>query len=63
MEREQGLNLVKLYDGHFPEELLETYLDYYSMNETEFFEVLDKWANKDILIKEGRYWKPNFEIV
>ncbi len=63
MEREQGLNLVKLYDGHFPEELLETYLDYYSMNEIEFFEVLDKWANKDILIKEGRYWKPNFEIV
>ena len=26
MDREQAINLVNLYDGHFPEEFIETYL-------------------------------------
>ena len=62
MDREQAVNLVNLYDGQFPEEFLEIYLNYYEMKENVFFNVIDKWANKAILKKEGRYWKPNFEI-
>jgi N-acetyl sugar amidotransferase len=63
MDREQAKNLVMLYDGQFPEELLKTYLDYYDIVEDEFFNILDKWANKKILKKDGRFWKANFEIV
>ena len=63
MNRDQAKNLVTLYDGKFPEELLDSYLNYYTMSEVEFFKILDKWANKDILKKEGRFWKANFKII
>ena len=63
MDREQAKNLVTLYDGQFPEELLETYLEYYDMEKNEFFNILDKWANKEILKKDSQFWKANFEII
>ena len=49
MSREQAINLVKLYDGLYPHEYIETYLDYYKMNKNEFDKVLDHWANKKFL--------------
>jgi len=48
MSRDQALNLVRLYDGLYPEELVPEYLDYYQMTKKEFKEVLDKWTNKDL---------------
>ena len=51
LSRDQAINLVKLYDGLFPEQYLELYLNYYQMKKEDFFEVLDSWANKDILEK------------
>lgn len=48
MTREQAVNLVRLYDGQFPHEHLETYLDYYEMSQIEFREVLNKFTNKDL---------------
>ena len=36
MTREQGVNLVRLYDGHYPEEFIGTYLEYYRMTLEEF---------------------------
>ena len=63
MDRDQAKNLVSLYDGQFPEELVTKYLKYYSISENDFFKILDKWANKDILRKEGKFWKSNFEII
>ncbi len=62
MTREQAVNLVRLYDGHYPEEFIETYLDYYQMSQEEFDTVLDKWVNKELFEKiDGRY-SPTFEI-
>jgi hypothetical protein len=62
MTREQAINLVRLYDGHYPEEFIETYLDYYQMTHDEFNAVLDKWANKELFKKvDGRY-TPTFSI-
>lgn len=63
MSREQGRNLVTLYDGTYPKEYVQTYLDYYGMTETEFDEVLDRWANIDILEKIDGRWKPRFTII
>ena len=51
MNRTQAINLVKLYDNHFPEEHLKLYLDYYEMKERDFLEVIDKWANKELFEK------------
>lgn len=63
MTRDQGINLVKLYDGIFPEEFMDSYLDYYEMNKKEFFKIIDKWANKKILKKINNKWVRNFDIV
>jgi len=63
MDRAQAVNLVRLYDGHYPEEFLNTYLDYYQISRGEFDAALDKWANRDIFAKVDGYWKPLFTVV
>jgi N-acetyl sugar amidotransferase len=63
MDRNQAINLVRLYDGHYPEEFIETYLDYYDMTMDEFEAVLDKWVNRDLFKKVDGRWTPNFNIV
>ena len=62
MTRDQAVNLVRLYDGHFPEEFLALYLDYYQINEEEFLNILDKYANRDLFEKIDNRWSPKFEL-
>jgi N-acetyl sugar amidotransferase len=62
MDRDQAVNLVRLYDGHYPEEFMELYLDYYQMTHKEFDSVLDRYANKDLFEKIDHFWKPKFTI-
>ena len=62
MTREQGINLVKLYDGSYPEEFINEYLVYFQMSKKEFDSILDKWANKKIFYKDKKRWIPKFEI-
>jgi hypothetical protein len=62
MTREQAINLVRLYDGHYPEEFIETYLDYYQMTQDEFDMILDKWVNKDLFKKVDGRWLPTYTI-
>ncbi len=63
MTREQGINLLRLYDGHYPEDYIDTYLDYYGMSKIEFDEVLDRWTNKELFEKESGRWKPKYKII
>ena len=63
MTRDQAVNLVRLYDGQYPEEFIPTYLEYYRMSEAEFDAVLDQWANRKIFKKENGRWKPLFTVV
>jgi N-acetyl sugar amidotransferase len=62
MDRDQAINLVRLYDGHYPEEFIETYLEYYQMTIDEFDAVIDKWVNRELFKKVHGRWKPTFEI-
>ena len=62
LSRDQGINLVKLYDGIFPEQFLDLYLDYYQMTKDDFMGVLDSWANKNILEKVNEKWSLKIEI-
>ncbi len=62
MDRNQAINLVNLYDGKYPEEFINTYLEYYDMTLVEFNTVLDKWANKDLFEKKDKMWIPKFKI-
>lgn len=62
MDRDQAVNLVRLYDGHFPEEFVKLYLDYYEMGRSEFDAVLDRWVNRELFDKVNGYWHPKFEV-
>lgn len=63
MDRAQAVNLVRLYDGHYPGEFLDTYLEYYQISRGEFDAALDKWANRNLFEKVDGYWKPLFTVV
>lgn len=54
MTREQGIKVVQELDGIFPLEFLPLYLDYFEMTEPEFWAVIDKFANKEYLVKTDR---------
>ena len=62
MTREQAVNLVRLYDGLYPDEYIETYLNYYQMPQGEFDAVLDKWVNKKLFKKQDSRWAPTFVV-
>jgi N-acetyl sugar amidotransferase len=63
MTRDQGVNLVRLYDGHYPREYIATYLKYYDMNQEQFDSVLDRWVNRDLFRKVDGRWTPLFSVV
>jgi N-acetyl sugar amidotransferase len=62
MTREQAINLVKMYDGQYPEQYIDLYLDYYQMAKKEFDDVIDFHTNKKLFKKVDDTWKPKFEI-
>jgi N-acetyl sugar amidotransferase len=62
MDRDQAVNLVRLYDGHYPEEFIQLYLDYYQITKPEFDAVLDRYANKNLFEKADGHWQPLFIV-
>lgn len=62
LSREEGIDKVKQYDEMYPEEYEEQYLDYYNMTKAEFYAVIDKWANKELLEKRNGRWMKKFDI-
>ncbi|MCK4445451.1 MAG: hypothetical protein KAW56_00045 [Candidatus Marinimicrobia bacterium] len=57
MTREEGVELVKKYDGRFPEQCLSDFLEYFEMTEDEFWAVVDSFANTEILEKKDGFWR------
>ena len=51
MTRGQAINIARKFDGEYPAKHIESYLKYYEMSKEEFDQVLDKWANKELLRK------------
>ena len=60
MTRDQAVNLIKMYDNHYPSESIEVYLDYYKMSLSEFNSVLDRYVNKNLFKKIKGKWQPKF---
>jgi N-acetyl sugar amidotransferase len=63
MDRQQAVNLVRLYDGQYPDQFLDQYLAYYEMTMEEFDAVLDRWVNRQLFEKRDGRWKPLFTVV
>lgn len=63
MDRSQAVNLVRLYDGQYPYDYLETYLSYYQMTRERFDAALDRWVNRELFQKVNGYWQPQFTLI
>ena len=63
MDRDQGINLVKLYDGKYPDEYIDLYLEYFELTKEEFNKILDKWTNKELFKNNNNEVIPLFEII
>jgi N-acetyl sugar amidotransferase len=55
--REEGAALVKRYDGEFPRKYFKEFLEYCSITEEEFNEVIDSWRSDHIWERDGEGWK------
>jgi N-acetyl sugar amidotransferase len=55
--REEGVALVKKYDGEFPEKYYKTFLEYTGLTEDQFWAVVDSWRSDHLWKKENSTWK------
>jgi N-acetyl sugar amidotransferase len=46
--REEGVTLVKKFDGEFPQKYFQTFLEYCDITEDYFFDVIDSWRSDHI---------------
>lgn len=63
LTREKAVEIVKEYDGEYPEKNIPLFLDYYQMDKKEFDAVLDRHVNKELFKKADGIWTPTFTIV
>jgi N-acetyl sugar amidotransferase len=63
MTRDQGINLVRLYDGQYPQEYLDDYLNYFNITKKVFDNILYKWTNKNFFKIEKNNIVPKFKII
>ena len=62
MTRNQGLNIVKIYDNAAPENQVSLFCDYYKITKNKYYQTLDKWANKKLFKKVKDIWVPKFKV-
>ena len=54
--RNEGLNLVKKFDGEFPKKYFQNFLNYLQISEKHFSEVVNSWRSKNIWKKKNNRW-------
>lgn len=55
--REEGIALVKRYDGEFPKKHFEEFLEYCSITAEQFHEVIDSWRSDHLWEKKDGVWQ------
>ncbi len=55
--REEGIALVKKYDGEFPKKYFKEILEYLNINEDEFNEIIDKFRPNHLWKKNNSKWE------
>ena len=56
ISRDEGVSLVKKYDGEFPKKYFKNCLQYMNISEEKFFETIDKFRPKHIWKKDNNKW-------
>lgn len=60
--KSEGLELIEAYDGEFPNQLIDRYLEYFEMDYPTFCETLAKHTNKELLEPAGPIVKDDHAI-
>jgi N-acetyl sugar amidotransferase len=55
--REEGIALVKRYDGEFPKKYLDEFLEYCSISKPEFDEIVDSWRSYHLWEQVDGAWR------
>ncbi|MDB4638777.1 N-acetyl sugar amidotransferase [bacterium] len=59
IDRDEGVALVRRYDGEFPEKYLDEFLDYSEISRTRFDQVIDSWRSSHIWHLDSGKWTLN----
>lgn len=60
--REEGVALVKRFDGEFPKKYFGEFLDYIGLTEKEFWEIVDSFRDEHLWKKENGEWKLKYQV-
>lgn len=60
--REEGIALVRRYDGEFPKKYFKDFLDYLDIDEKYFWEVVDSWRPPHLWEKVNGEWKLKHQV-
>lgn len=55
--REEGIELVRLYDQEFPDRYFPEFLEYIDLRENEFWKVIDSFRPNDLWEKKDDKWR------
>lgn len=62
LTREEGVALVRRFDGEFPEKYFREILQYLNLTESEFFNTVDRFRSPHLWKKEGGEWKLRYQV-
>jgi N-acetyl sugar amidotransferase len=57
ISREEGVALIKRYDGEFPQKHYRDFLDYCEITAEEFSQVIDSWRSDHLWFQQDGVWK------
>lgn len=57
LNKSEGLKFIKKYDGEYPQRNLQVVLDYLSLKQYDFDEIIDKHRNLEIWKPKGNNWQ------
>ena len=60
--REEGVALVRRYDGEFPSKYFEEFLDYLSIDEEHFGKVIDWYRQPHLWERQDGVWKLRYQV-
>jgi N-acetyl sugar amidotransferase len=63
VSREEGIRIVKKFDGKCSSEIIKRFCRYIEISVKEFWEVVDRFVNKELFEKKGEgIYEPKFEV-
>lgn len=63
MEREEAVEIVNRLQYDFPTEYFQDFLDFHDLKEDEFWDIAEKWRNKEIFHKVNNEWRLKTELI